>query len=625
MGYTTTEGAIITGQGSVSDVTIKNDADVTVMKVLTGTTTMDFAGDITTAGNIDGRDVATDGTKLDTIETSADVTDEANVTDALDGATLTDLGTPASGDLILLQDASDSNNLKVAQFSEFGGGGGGQETYDIIVAPSGGDYTTLGAALAAASAGDRILVKNGTYTESSLSTSLAGLTIIGQSKGSTDIQILANNWTFSGANVSISNLKITYTTGDWNLTGANAYMSNCHHYANTTSSTGYIYVTGVRATITGCIIESQSSSTSSTAYLLYLNGEHGTVSDCKFNTQVRSLAVIKVTKPWCIISSNTFYYYGTGSATTDIIDVNTGFNSITIADNSFDLRDATNEPHAITCAAYYSTITGNLISGGGDKTLQASNGSVVSGNVLKYFSGTGVYITGPNAVVTGNFISAISTSSTTGILTTSSADNSLFSGNTLDTLNIGVSVVSGADNCSVGLNNFSNTTTDISDAASGTGYLIGAVVDDTTPQLGGDLDLNQKYVQLDPTPTSDHTGNGEMASVTVDVNATGIGALLYVASDGNYEEADADAATTAPAQALALESGTGTKKVLLRGYFRDDTWTWTVGGLLYLSTTSGAMTQTAPSGTGDQVQVVGYAVSADAIYFNPSLVLVEVA
>ena len=58
------------------------------------------------------------------VEDGADVTDEANVTDALDGATLTDVGTPASGDLILLQDASDSNNLKVAQFSEFGGEGG---------------------------------------------------------------------------------------------------------------------------------------------------------------------------------------------------------------------------------------------------------------------------------------------------------------------------------------------------------------------------------------------------------------------------------------------------------------------------------------------------------------------
>lgn len=151
------------------------------------------------------------------------------------------------------------------------------------------------------------------------------------------------------------------------------------------------------------------------------------------------------------------------------------------------------------------------------------------------------------------------------------------------------------------------------------------IVNDTTPQLGGDLDLNQNSITLDPTPTSDLTGNGLTASVTVDVNATGVGALLYCASDGNYEEADADATTTMPAVAVALESGTGTKKVLLRGYIRKDAWAWTVGGIVYVSTTAGAFTQTAPSGTGDQVQAVGIAVSADVIYFNPSMVLVEVA
>lgn len=62
-------------------------------------------------------------TKLTGIETSADVTDATNVKSALDGMTLTDVGTPASTDRILLQDASDSNNLKYADFSEFGGGG----------------------------------------------------------------------------------------------------------------------------------------------------------------------------------------------------------------------------------------------------------------------------------------------------------------------------------------------------------------------------------------------------------------------------------------------------------------------------------------------------------------------
>jgi len=38
VGYTSAEGLILTGQGSTSDVTIKNDADVTVISIPTGTT-----------------------------------------------------------------------------------------------------------------------------------------------------------------------------------------------------------------------------------------------------------------------------------------------------------------------------------------------------------------------------------------------------------------------------------------------------------------------------------------------------------------------------------------------------------------------------------------------------------
>ncbi len=45
LGYTATEGAILTGQGSTSDVTIKNDADATVLSIPTGTTTVSLGVD----------------------------------------------------------------------------------------------------------------------------------------------------------------------------------------------------------------------------------------------------------------------------------------------------------------------------------------------------------------------------------------------------------------------------------------------------------------------------------------------------------------------------------------------------------------------------------------------------
>ena len=48
IGFTSSEGIIITGQGSTNDVTIKNDADTTVIAIPTGGTGVSFAGTITT-------------------------------------------------------------------------------------------------------------------------------------------------------------------------------------------------------------------------------------------------------------------------------------------------------------------------------------------------------------------------------------------------------------------------------------------------------------------------------------------------------------------------------------------------------------------------------------------------
>lgn len=129
-------------------------------------------------------------------------------------------------------------------------------------------------------------------------------------------------------------------------------------------------------------------------------------------------------------------------------------------------------------------------------------------------------------------------------------------------------------------------------------------------------------------PTTDHTATG----LTAQMLAGGtIGAFETVCIHTTTDEvviSDADAIATMPvigiAPAAIADTATGT--ILLQGFIRDDTWNWTLGGILYAdNTTAGGMTQTAPSGTGDLVQAVGVALSADVVYFNPSLTLVEVA
>lgn len=83
-----------------------------------------------------------------------------------------------------------------------------------------------------------------------------------------------------------------------------------------------------------------------------------------------------------------------------------------------------------------------------------------------------------------------------------------------------------------------------------------------------------------------------------------------------------------PVKAMGLSDGTAeqTIEVLLQGFVRDDSWNWaTLGGLIYASGTAGALTQTPPAASGDQVQIVGFATHADRMYFNPNYGLVEVA
>lgn len=129
---------------------------------------------------------------------------------------------------------------------------------------------------------------------------------------------------------------------------------------------------------------------------------------------------------------------------------------------------------------------------------------------------------------------------------------------------------------------------------------------------------------LDNAPSVDHTATGIKASFTAGENLV-FGDTCYLKSDGKYWKADADAIATgrATAMAIATISADASGIFLMIGVARDDTWAWTVGGAIYLSTTAGAMTQTAPSGTDDAVQILGIATHADRIYFNPSLDVIE--
>ena len=105
------------------------------------------------------------------------------------------------------------------------------------------------------------------------------------------------------------------------------------------------------------------------------------------------------------------------------------------------------------------------------------------------------------------------------------------------------------------------------------------------------------------------------------------GKIYYFNSSGAWALADADAESTAKGMlAVALGSASDTNGMLIRGMVTLDTDPGTIGDTLFLSTTAGVATSTAPSGNGDIVRVIGYCLDSTngQIYFNPDGTFVEV-
>jgi len=124
---------------------------------------------------------------------------------------------------------------------------------------------------------------------------------------------------------------------------------------------------------------------------------------------------------------------------------------------------------------------------------------------------------------------------------------------------------------------------------------------------------------IDATPDADVTAEGMKATFTAGENLV-FGDVCYMKSDGKMWKADADAASTMPAVAMAIATiaADANGLFLLHGVARQDSWNWTVGGAIYASVTAGGLSQTAVSGTSDCHQVIGYATHADRMLFMPS-------
>lgn len=93
---------------------------------------------------------------------------------------------------------------------------------------------------------------------------------------------------------------------------------------------------------------------------------------------------------------------------------------------------------------------------------------------------------------------------------------------------------------------------------------------------------------------------------------------VYLGSGATWLLADGNGSGTYPARGLATAAGTNGNPltVVTKGIVRNDAWTWTPGGNIYLSNTPGGLSQTPSVVSGERVQMVGFALSADVASFD---------
>jgi hypothetical protein len=100
----------VDGPASATDNAVARFDGTTGKIIQNSAVTIDDSGNIATSGTVDGRDLSTDGTKLDGIEAGADATDAGNVGSSIHGSAAK--ATPVDADTVPLIDSAASNVLK---------------------------------------------------------------------------------------------------------------------------------------------------------------------------------------------------------------------------------------------------------------------------------------------------------------------------------------------------------------------------------------------------------------------------------------------------------------------------------------------------------------------------------
>ena len=398
---------------------------------------INVTGNISVSGTVDGRDIATDGSKLDGIEALADITDTANVTaaGALMDSELTSIADVKALDQSVISGASptfSTSNMTDASNKRFMSDA--QET--VLNNTSGtntGDESD-------ASASVKGIVELATTAETTTGTDTTrAVTPDGLKdgyQGSTNVTTLG-----------------TISTGTWNGTAiASAYLdADTAHLSGTQTFTGAKTFNSLTSftmdgnTISG--IDDSSEFTNNDSHIMTSAAVEDKILSYGYITQV---GIDEILAADIIDSTEAFsdsddllmtakaindriesFGYGTGTMSSWTLEGDSGSTTVTNA-NTVDIAGGTGITTAASLDAGRDTVTINFSAGIDDLSdVTINSGTLANGQILEYSTAESAFVNATNQAIT------MSGSTTNGVLTRNTStqatveSNLTFDGSTL--------------------------------------------------------------------------------------------------------------------------------------------------------------------------------------------------
>jgi hypothetical protein len=249
----------------------------------------------------------------------------------------------------------------------------------------------------------------------------------------------------------------------------------------------------------------------------------------------------------------------------------------------------------LVSATNIKTINGNSILGSGDLVVSGGGGGTVTSVAALTLGTTGT-----------NLSSTVANGTTTPVITLNVPDASATNRGALTAANWTT------------FNNKQNALTLTTTGTSGAATLVGATLNVPQYTTPSTLSLTQLTTgSLIFSPSAAPAYNGEI--VKFGTGSLTAGQLYYLNSSGVWTFANATAAASSTGMlGIAVGASPTADGLLVRGYAVSTLYTQTTGSIIYIATTGGNLTETAPSTSTQVVRVVGYKTSlANTIYISP--------